>query len=324
MQTTRQQLIGLIKNGNIEPSNIPKALELTGVWPNQSSWAQFLNKLLVWLGSLAIAISVIFFIAFNWDDLGRFGKFVGVQALIVAAISIYFYYQKKPLGQKVLLTVASLFTGALLALFHQTYQTGADPWQLFFTWAALITPWVIASRFATLWFIQVFLINLTIFTYLYISNRFFGIIFGNDTSLLWVGFIVNAVILVAWEIAATRFEFLNTRWPVRLIAVASGSAITFLALLSIFDYREMTLLAPCIWIICMLCLFYLYRKIKPDLFMLTMACLSGIIVITTFVSVRVFDNFNEGILLLLAMLVIGMGSASAIWLRKVNKEFNYV
>ena len=321
MRTSRQELLKLLENGNIEPVNIPKSLELSEVWPSNSSWAKYLNNLLTWLGSLAIALSVIFFVAYNWGDIGRFAKFVLVQILIAAAIGAYVYFNNKELSQKVLLTVASLFTGALLALFHQTYQTGADPWQLFFTWALLITPWVIASRFSILWFIQVFLLNLTLFLYLQISTRFFGFFFGTNTSLLWLAFIMNAIILVVWEFSATRFEFLKERWPVRLIALGCGFAISFLAMLSIFEYREMNALAPCVWLLCILSIFYIYRKIKPDLFILAAACLSGIIIITTFVIVNIFDGFDEAVFLLLALMVIGLGSASAIWLRNVNKEF---
>ncbi len=39
----------------------------------------------------------------------------------------------------------------LLAVYGQTYQTGADPYELFFGWAILIIGWVAISRFAPLW-----------------------------------------------------------------------------------------------------------------------------------------------------------------------------
>lgn len=49
------------------------------------------------------------------------------------------------------LLLATLALGALLAFVGQTYQTGADPWQLFAAWAALALPWVLAARRALLW-----------------------------------------------------------------------------------------------------------------------------------------------------------------------------
>ena len=47
--------------------------------------------------------------------------------------------------------LAVLFTGALLALFGQTYQTGADLHELFFTWAALALPFALAAVSGAVW-----------------------------------------------------------------------------------------------------------------------------------------------------------------------------
>ena len=51
----------------------------------------------------------------------------------------------RPAGKAALLA-AALLTGGLLALIGQTYQTGADTFELFATWAALILPWVLAIQ----------------------------------------------------------------------------------------------------------------------------------------------------------------------------------
>ena len=46
---------------------------------------------------------------------------------------------------KAALLAASLFVGALLALIGQIYQTGADTFEMFAAWAALILPWVLVG-----------------------------------------------------------------------------------------------------------------------------------------------------------------------------------
>ena len=46
---------------------------------------------------------------------------------------------------------AALLVGALLALVGQTYQTGADTFELFAVCAAAILPWVLVACFPTLW-----------------------------------------------------------------------------------------------------------------------------------------------------------------------------
>jgi hypothetical protein len=53
---------------------------------------------------------------------------------------------RAPLGLLALLAIGGLF-----AYFGQTYQTGADPWQLFAVWAALALPLCIAARSDVLW-----------------------------------------------------------------------------------------------------------------------------------------------------------------------------
>jgi uncharacterized membrane protein len=47
--------------------------------------------------------------------------------------------------------VGFLTCGALFAYFGQTYQTGADPWQLFALWAALTLPLCLGVRHDALW-----------------------------------------------------------------------------------------------------------------------------------------------------------------------------
>ncbi len=46
---------------------------------------------------------------------------------------------------------AFVVAGALLALFGQTYQTGANVYELFLTWALLGLPLVIASQWSVAW-----------------------------------------------------------------------------------------------------------------------------------------------------------------------------
>ena len=50
--------------------------------------------------------------------------------------------------------MAAVAVGALLAVFGQTYQTGADPFELFLTWALLIVPWTLAARFEPLYLLH--------------------------------------------------------------------------------------------------------------------------------------------------------------------------
>ena len=103
-----------------------------------------------WLeGALAaVAAGLVFWVAANWPEQTRAFKFNALQAAVLlpalAALAL-------PRLRTACLLLATLALGALLAFVGQTYQTGADPWQLFAAWAALALPWVLAARRALLW-----------------------------------------------------------------------------------------------------------------------------------------------------------------------------
>lgn len=100
------------------------------------------------IGAALCGLGIILWLAANWDTLGRFGRFALLMALVLAfcvgaALRPRF---ARPLGLLALLT-----TGGLFAYFGQTYQTGADPWQLFAVWALLTLPLCLGVRSDVLW-----------------------------------------------------------------------------------------------------------------------------------------------------------------------------
>jgi uncharacterized membrane protein len=71
-------------------NNTQLALEVAGVLPKAGDWRVFLDRLLLWSGAIALAAAAVFFIAYNWQDLGKFAKFGLAELLVVAAIFGYF------------------------------------------------------------------------------------------------------------------------------------------------------------------------------------------------------------------------------------------
>ena len=61
--------------GLLDSESLEEALKLAEVIPDTSRWRIFVRNLFLWLGGLALAFSVMFFIAYNWDTIGRFAKF---------------------------------------------------------------------------------------------------------------------------------------------------------------------------------------------------------------------------------------------------------
>ena len=119
--------------------------------PTPAEWRAFVARLLHAAGLGGIGAGLIFFVAANWQAWGLIGRFGLLEAGLLACIVVALW--RPPLqriGQAALL-LATLFTGALLALFGQSYQTGADVHELFFTWALLALPFALAGLSGAVW-----------------------------------------------------------------------------------------------------------------------------------------------------------------------------
>lgn len=218
----RKQIINLIEQGAIPADNINDALTTAKIVPEPKDWRIFIDALLLWLGGLALAFAAMFFIAYNWNEIGRYAKFGLVELLIVLAVGIYWKLGENKVIGKVSLLVATIFLGVLLALYGQTYQTGADTWQLFFNWALLILPWAIVGRFPAIWIVWIILINLSIVLYHQVFRGAFGLMFSSELDMFWLVFVFNTIALGVWEYLAIIWPWLSERWGARLLAIWSG------------------------------------------------------------------------------------------------------
>ena len=122
--------------------------ELAGVRAEPVTLAAWLPRGVAVLAAALGGLGVVFWIAANWQTLGRFGRFALLEGfiLVMCASALWRPAARAPLGLLALLAI-----GALFAYFGQTYQTGADPWQLFAVWAVLALPLCVAARSDVLW-----------------------------------------------------------------------------------------------------------------------------------------------------------------------------
>jgi uncharacterized membrane protein len=122
--------------------------ELAGVRAEPVTLAAWLPRGVAVLAAALGGLGVVFWIAANWQTLGRFGRFALLEGfiLVMCAGALWRPAARAPLGLLALLAI-----GALFAYFGQTYQTGADPWQLFAVWAVLALPLCVAARSDVLW-----------------------------------------------------------------------------------------------------------------------------------------------------------------------------
>ena len=146
MDDARHAVILWANEGRIPAAHLADALRAAGVTPSAAQWNAFVQRLLAWLAAAALAASLLFFVAANWQALGRFGKFVLVEGVLVAALAVTWWRGLDTTVGRAALLAAALATGVLLALVGQVYQTGADTFELFAAWAAAIAVWVAVAR----------------------------------------------------------------------------------------------------------------------------------------------------------------------------------
>ncbi len=119
--------------------------------PTPAEWRAFAAQLLQSAGLGSLGAGLVFFVAANWQAWGLMGRFGLLEAGLLLCVAAALW-QPPParVGQAALL-LATLFTGALLALFGQSYQTGADLYELFFAWALLALPFAVAALSGAVW-----------------------------------------------------------------------------------------------------------------------------------------------------------------------------
>lgn len=320
MPSARQIVNNFIRSGTIPPTQINEALNCTQVSPSLNQWVKFIDRFLLCLGTLSIGISILFFIAYNWNEWGRFAKFALIESLLIVTILLYFYAAKDTLKKQLSLLSACLMVGVLMAYYGQTYQTGADPWTLFFFWALLITPWVIIARFAALWLSWLALLNIALSLY----TDSFGLLiplfdYKND-DIQSTLFLFNSLALCILELSSRRYSYLAARWLARIIASLAGGIITMMMVETIMHAGSVSIVPWLFWGGFIASLYIVYRYLFTDLFMLAGACLSIIIIIVTLCIDNINSDLIEGFFLLIPILIISLTSLATVWLKKIHKE----
>ena len=134
-------------------------------------------------------------------------------------------------------------------------------------------------------------------------------------------FIFNSLAWLIWEFTATKFTWLGERWPVWLLAVASGFSVTFLMLTAIFDHQGSIFLTMLSYFSWLGILYFVFRRVVPDLFILAGFCLSLIVVATSFFANLLLARHDSIVgFFVLTIMVIAMATGAAKWLKHIQKE----
>lgn len=321
MHGGRLQIIEWARAGYLPAAHTAEAIDTASPGPDGDAWRRFVSGVTLWVGALALAAGVIFFFAYNWDSMGRLTKLALVQAIWLAAVATtWFQGLDKPAGGAALMA-SVLLTGAVFAVFGQVYQTGADPYQLFAAWAALIVPWALIGRLAVLWLIWIALVNLAVVLYAQVNPGWLDIAFGL-VDVTWVLFGFNTVALVVWEwLAIGWVPWLRASWARRLLAFASGWCASLLAFWAVIGELPDAGLATLAYVAWMGLAFWYYRYRDLDLFVLAAGILSAIVIVAAGLTRALMDaGGDEAAMLFIALVVIGLSASGALWLKRLQAQ----
>ncbi len=318
MTSPYHQLTHWVTSQQLSAEDLPLALHQTEIWPSPQSWYRFISNSLLWLGFSFLACGLVFFFAYNWEAIGKFGKFALAAAFVLGALLVVLWQGVDNIAGQSALFAAGVGLGALLALIGQTYQTGTDPFELFVLWAIMLLPLALLGQNTAMWLLWITVSNLGLT--LYVStiplgfSTFRGAIGFSSQPELWCGFLFNTGLLLAWELGRHYQKFgLDGRLGPRSLAVLSGGCICLLGLV----HDGIGLWLAILW----LPLFFsVYRFLLLDLFMLAGAVLAAITFGLRLIGEPVLRSGGTGGFLLLALFVIGISMISVQWLRQLAKE----
>ncbi|MCT4656905.1 MAG: DUF2157 domain-containing protein [Cohaesibacter sp.] len=196
----RSLLLQLHKNGELSESAYHEAFEL--LQPRRD-WGLWSFILLVGVGAGLVLSGIIFFFAFNWQDIPSFWKLGLIEIALIACAGGAWATGLDSLSGRWLAFFANGFLGVFMAVFGQIYQTGADAWQLFAVWSVLGLVWVLLSRWWPHWLLWLVVSNLALMLWveqeLLTSNR-------DQVLTLQILAIFNGLLLILRELWLAKME----------------------------------------------------------------------------------------------------------------------
>lgn len=229
----RQATYELAANHALSQEQTRELQGLAGLNDEPAGMAFWLPRICAVLAAALIGFGIIFWLAANWADLGRTLKFSLLESLI--GISLLGAILR-PAAKTPCLLLALLTQGGTLAFFGQTYQTGADPWQLFALWSLLALPLALAARSDALWvpFALIAATGISLWTYAHTGSRWQ--MDNQNTLPYFIGWIM-ALALNLWLSPFPELRRITHAgiWSFRTGVALATSMITLTALSALFS-----------------------------------------------------------------------------------------
>ncbi|WP_051237091.1 DUF2157 domain-containing protein [Ottowia thiooxydans] len=292
--------------------------------PDPDSLARALQRGMLIAAALLGGSGLIFWIAANWQDLSRGARLALIEGSLLMTLVVACFV---PRVREASLLASLLVLGGLLALIGQTYQTGADSWQLFAAWAVLSLPWVLGARSDLLWtpWVGIAALALSLSTGPLGMMRWFSLTEPHRvalalTFLAWLvlGLVPLAVAHVRW----LRLPGGLGRWSHRLSVGLALGAWTGLGIASLFYSDTMSVAWPVAAVLVMGMLWMNWQSRWRDLPCLSLAVLAANVLVMS-LAARFLLNNDEHVMTLLTLGVLGLIclGGSATWLLRQQQTW---
>lgn len=309
LPVTRERLDVLRDGSLISDAEFEDMLGLATATPDVASWQRFIALALLTAGAVLVAAGVLFFVAYDWAALHRLEK-LALVASALGATTLFGIVRIDHRSGKAALSLSTILVGALLAVFGQVYQTGADTWQLFASWAALALPFVLFARTAPLYVLELALIDLSLMLFVDVDRRY-----GDEETLVLALGLVNGLAWLAAEVLSHRgTEGLAGRALSRVLCCFAFMPLVSGVVLFVIDEAEggAPLITTALFVVAVAATVYAHNVLRRDLFTLTVLAASLLVVFATGLARVLFDalDLDElGFLIEGALLVGAVGVA---------------
>ena len=282
------------------------------------AWGLFWRMIFAQAAPLFLVAAAVCFFAFNWADMPAFAKFGLIGALMLGSVALALWRGIESTAGGLGLLACGLFAGPLLAVFGQTYQTGADPWELFRAWTLFLLPLALVGRQNGLWF--ALWVTASLWAGLYLNELAdFSAYWERSHYPLYLALMQTAALFLregaSLLLSGPGRPFLRARWFPRVMAFPLMTFLTCMTAAHIVAPGELNFGSGYLGLLALLiiCGGVHYTQKQRDPLMIAYGLMSLITLAATLpfadMSLR-SDHFLIGRLLLVVLILLGGAAAS--------------
>lgn len=275
----------VVENGALDGGLYLKAVSFLR---DEGFWKSWAIRALLALSVGHILSAIIFFFAFNWNDLSPMSKFAVVGGGIATCLLAWILARLDSPARQAFGIGATVLVGVMFAVLGQVYQTPAMIHTPFVFWAILTLPFALASRNLAHWAVWLVILTVAVSSYANSGLRLAGDdMFANLLNIVVAGGMIAGLVVLD-IVLSPRLKWARGEW-FRVLLVLGAIGFAFFGFTeSYWDNGNG------FWVLALgvmgALLAYLYW-VKPSLATLSLACFGVFLMVAQF-GFKLFDGLG--------------------------------